>query len=52
MKKALSLILAIVLLVTLTGSVCATGFSELFGRHIIFNSKAIVIIPGLGGTSL
>ena len=52
MKKILAIALVIALLVTLTGSVGATSLVQSAGRHIILNTRAIVIIPGLGGTSL
>ena len=50
MKEFLSIVLAFALLVTLTGSVGATSLVQSAGRHIVLNTKAIVIIPGLGGT--
>ena len=52
MKRILTIVLAVILLVTLTSSVYATGSDGNSGRHVVLNPRAIVIIPGLGGTTL
>ena len=52
MKKLLSIALVLAVLVTLTGSVGATDLPQSAGRHIVLNPRAIVIIPGIGGTTL
>ena len=56
MKKVLSVVLVLVLLVALTAPVWASGINRSLqwdpNWNINFMERAIIIIPGLGGTSL